>query len=212
MRTSLHLNDLELNALSNSLSNEAKVLYILHLCQEYTSASQKITIKNQHISALLNSKNALITRGRQITALLLELHDVGLITTDTPINHNRTMNNQSVSLPMRSNMPSTEHFAISVNWQPTNTDIEQLSALVGLIDATYTEEELGEFLAYWITRNEIQLTSFQWTQKLVTFLKKRRFHQPKHHEDTKHGHQYATPEAGLHGDDNVKNLVKKYNK
>ena len=213
MITSLHLSDLELDALQKNLSNEARVLYLLYLSKEFSPASQKVTIKNQRISALLNSSNnAIITRGRQINALLIELNAAGLIATEEPIDRDKTTNNQSVSLPLKKVAQSTEYFSIKVDWRPAKTDVEQLSTLVGLIDATYTNEELGEFIAYWITRDEIQMTSFQWTQKLVTFLKKRRLHTPKHHEDSKRGHQYATPKVGVHTDDKVKRFVEKYKK
>lgn len=213
MITSLRLSEPELDALQENLSNEARVLYLLYLCREFSPTSQKVTIKNQRISALLNgANNAVITRGRQITALLIELHAVGLIASEEPIDRNKTMNNQCVSLPLKKVTHSSDYFPIKIDWRPAKNDIEQLSALVGLIDATYTDEELGEFIAYWITRDEIQMTSFQWTQKLVTFLKKRRLRTPKHHEDSKQGHQYATPTVSVHTDDKVKRFVEKYKK
>ncbi len=212
MTTSQQLNNAEISALKENLSNEARVLYLLYFCQEYAPKSQKVTVKNQQIMALLNGKQNTITRGRQITSLLIELKDYGLISTDEPIDRSKTMNNQSVSLPLKTNVTTKEYFCLWARWRPDVNDIEQLSELVGLIDATYTEEEIGEFIAYWLTRNEIQLTSFQWTQKLVTYLKQRRLRKPKHHEDAKRGHQYATPESALHVDDNVKSLIAKYNK
>jgi DNA replication protein DnaT len=99
---------------------------------------------------------------------------------------------------------------MNVSWRPDADLFEQLCQLVGVIDKGYSADELGEYIAYWLGYPEKQFTDYQWTQKFVLNIKQRRQRLPVNKEQTKVGHQWITPQAGIEIDDNVKQLVEKY--
>ncbi|MFC4698785.1 DnaT-like ssDNA-binding domain-containing protein [Glaciecola siphonariae] len=211
------LNSLELAALSQAVSNEARVLYCLYLLPQSQSDDSKITIHNKDILALLNSTDKRISLGREISALFEELHHAGLIDIQGEHDFQKSLNRHRVTLllnkagkDLQDSDLHAQHQKISVSWRPDNHLFEQICALVGVIDLHFDAEELGEFIAYWLGRPESQHTPYQWTQKFVLHLKHRRIRKPISGEKSKVGHQWVETQAGIEFDDNVKKLVKKY--
>ncbi|MGQ8367306.1 DnaT-like ssDNA-binding domain-containing protein [Glaciecola sp. 1036] len=211
------MNSLEIEALQQPLSNEARTLYCVYLRPQWSINSQKITVKNKTILQLLNSKKETITLGRQISALFKELVDIGLVKFIENIEFSKSLNNQYIYLPL-AKVPKDDkhqnlhqqHGSMSISWRPDTESFTMLSDLVGLIDKEYSADELGEFIAYWLGRPEVTQTPYQWTQKFVLQLKHRRIKRPVHQEQTKAGHQWITPQAGIAFDENVEKLVNKY--
>jgi DNA replication protein DnaT len=75
----------------------------------------------------------------------------------------------------------------------------------------YSEQELGEFISYWLSRPESHFSQFQWTQKFVFNLKHKRLaHGVK--KVHKVGQQLVQVKAGIVADENAKKLVEKYSK
>jgi DNA replication protein DnaT len=68
---------------------------------------------------------------------------------------------------------------------------------------------LGEFVAYWMGRPQMQFSQFQWTQKFVFQLKQRRLANGIS-TSQKVGSQLVKPKASVEADDNAKKLVEKY--
>jgi DNA replication protein DnaT len=166
----------------------------------------------------LNSKEEVVTLGRQVNSLFKELDNVGLISINHDQSYKRSLNKQVIHLPLSISrdlfdISTDKHQSfvkMNVSWRPDADLFEQLCQLVGVIDKGYSADELGEYIAYWLGYPEKQFTDYQWTQKFVLNIKQRRQRLPVNKEQTKVGHQWITPQAGIEIDDNVKQLVEKY--
>lgn len=211
------MNPIELETLQTPLSNLARVVYCLYLRPQISQGSQKVTINNKHILSLLNNKKEVVSLGRQISAIFKELENLGLVHFEETIDFSKSVNQKELSLPL-SALPQSldnpqfhsEHKAMRVDWRPTEQVFTALCKLIGLIETTYSADELGEFIAYWLGRIDSQHTEYQWTQRLVIHLKQRRQRFPLAEQKTAKGHQYVTPSAGIVFDDNVAKLIEQY--
>lgn len=212
------MNSLELDALQLSMSNHARALYSIYLASKGNLTKGNVTLSYKDIMQFLNGKEEIVTLGRQVNSLLKELDNVGLIKINSEQSYKRSLNNQIIYLPLSvspeiSDITTDKHQSfvkMNVNWRPNAELFEQICQLVGVIDKGYSADELGEYIAYWLGYPEKQFTDYQWTQKFVLNIKQRRQRLPVNKEQTKVGHQWITPQAGLEIDDNVKQLVEKY--
>lgn len=212
------MNSLEIDALQLPMSNDARALYTVYLAPKAASSSGQLQLSYKDIIQFLNSKDEVLTLGRQVNSILKELDSVGLIKLNDDQSYKRSLNKQLITLPLSisqeiSGISTDKHQSfvkMSVSWRPDADLFEQICQLVGLIDKGYSADELGEYIAYWLGYPEKQFTDYQWTQKFVLNIKQRRQRQPVNKEQTKIGHQWITPQAGLEIDDNVKQLVEKY--
>ncbi|MDN4502286.1 DnaT-like ssDNA-binding domain-containing protein [Alteromonadaceae bacterium BrNp21-10] len=210
------LNQAELNALQQALSNEARVLYCLGLRPTVnTQSALSESLNYKALKALLNSKKDIISLGRQINTLIKELVDVGLVSYQGEQQEHLSHNGQQLLLPLLAtsdNKFQQLHLQWSpmlANWQPNQQLFNELATLVGLIEKEYSDSDVGEFIAYWLTRPESNFTLFQWTQKFVQQIKKQRLaygHKPLE----RIGNQLVSKKAGIEVDDNAKKLVEKY--
>lgn len=211
------MNALEIETLQTPLSNLARVLYCLYLRPQLVGNKTAILVNNQAVLALVNNKKTVINMGRQISTLFKELHKAGLIEVDPSTDFSKSLHNHKIRLPL-STLPQSlenpqfhsQHKSMRLDWRPVQPIFEDLCQLVGLIEKTYSADELGEYIAYWLGRIDTQCTEYQWTQKLVIHLKQRRQRLPLSEQKTKAGHQYVTPSAGIVFDDNVKQLINQY--
>ncbi|WP_412971092.1 DnaT-like ssDNA-binding domain-containing protein [Glaciecola sp. MF2-115] len=216
------MNSLELDALQLSMSNDARALYAIYLAPKANNATNQakgsVLLSYKDIMQFLNSKEEAFTLGRQVNSVLKELDNVGLIRIGEDQSFKRSLNKQVIHLPLSvskeiTDIATDKHQAfvkMNVSWRPDADLFEQICQLVGVIDKGYSADELGEYIAYWLGYPEKQFTDYQWTQKFVLNIKQRRQRQPVNKEQTKIGHQWITPQAGLEIDDNVKQLVEKY--
>ena len=206
----------ELIALKTRLSNEARALYCLILrptANHQTGATSELNYKE--IIALLNACEVKITLGRQVNKLIKELQQAGLVIIPESISIDKSLNKKRLSLPLltiqddqyqllhkqRSSMIST--------WTPDADLFKELAQLVGLIDKEFNNDDVGDFVAYWLGRPESQFSQFQWTQKFVTQVKQRRL--AKQTMPVKRvGSQLTTAKSGIEVDDNARKLVEKY--
>ena len=210
------LNQAELNALNQVLSNEARVLYCLALRPTANNQSGiSDTLNYKSLKALLNGKKDIISLGRQINALIKELVDVGLVSYQPDQQEHLSLNGQRLVLPLVATTDNNfQHLHLKwshmqTQWQPDQQLFNELATLVGIIEKDYSEHDVGEFVAYWLTRPESNFTLFQWTQKFVQHIKKKRLaygHKPQERV----GNQLVTKKAGIEVDDNAKKLVEKY--
>ncbi|MDT0594837.1 DnaT-like ssDNA-binding domain-containing protein [Glaciecola petra] len=215
------MNEFELEALKSPLSNVSRVLYCVYLRPQISEGKQQATINNKRILDLINSKKTVISLGRQISSLLKELKGVGLIKLEDNTDFSKSLHNKKVILPLTELPLSLEdpsmhnqYKSMKLDWRPIDKVFDDLCSLVGLIEKTFSAEELGEFIAYWLGRVDTQCTEYQWTQKLVIHLKQRRQRFPLSEQRAQHktaaGHQYVEPSAGIVFDDNVKLLIEQY--
>ncbi|MDC0601692.1 DnaT-like ssDNA-binding domain-containing protein [Aliiglaciecola sp.] len=212
------MNKTEQTALTQEISNEARVLYLLGLrplADNQTGLTSNLNYKQ--LIGLLNSTTKQFSLGRQINSLIKELVKHQLVDIDENESLERSFNGKQLLLPLlniKQDDYPTLHMqfqAMSADWQPHHRVFEDLAGLVGIIDKHFNQTELGEFIAYWMGRPEMQFSQFQWTQKFVFQLKQRRVAsgvKPKQ----KVGNQWVEPKAGVQADDNAKQLVAKYSK
>ncbi|GAC12677.1 DnaT-like ssDNA-binding domain-containing protein [Aliiglaciecola lipolytica] len=212
------MNSSEQAALTQELSNEARVLYLLGLrpiADEQTGLTAPLNYKQ--LIALLNSKTKEFTLGRQINALIKELVKLQLIEIEPDASLDKSFNQQRVRLPLinikQDDYPSLhlQWSGMTATWKPHKTVFEDLASLIGIIDKDYSHNELGEFIAYWMGRPELQFSQYQWTQKFVFQIKQKRVASGVKNVQ-KVGNQWVTPKAGVEADDNAKQLVAKYSK
>ncbi len=210
--------DAELAALASPISNSARVLYMLGLrptANRDTGATEPVQYKP--LLELLNGdgKSETFLRGRQINSLIRHLEDAGLINVPSTVDLSHSINGMSLVLPLlhasSDNFSSlhTSPTAMHTQWKPNDQLFTDLAVLVGIIDKTYDEHDVGEFIAYWLGKPHQQFTQYQWTQKFVNNLKQKRINSG-YTATTQIGTQTVKVEAGLEADDNAKALVEKY--
>lgn len=210
------MNQSELNALSQSISNDARVLYCLGLrpsADESKGLSKALNYK--HLLSLLNAKEKRYSLGRQLNELIKELLDVGLVALNQQTDFSKSFNGHALAMPLlitKQDDYAELHSvwnAMTIDWQPTKALFADLSQLVGIIDKEYSLDELGEFVAYWMGRPQVQFSQYQWTQKFVFQIKQRRLAKGISVLQ-KVGNQMVKPKASVEADDNAKKLVEKY--
>lgn len=209
----------ELNALTSSLSNESRVLYCLGLRPTVdlnTGLSQPLNYKL--LIQLLNGDNSStspFTRGQQINQLLGELEQAGLIALQDDMSLSLSLSSKRLLLPLcRSKQDNYTHLhrqftPIHGTWKPDPTLFEEMANLIGLINRDFNEEDIGEFVAYWLGRPDAVFSHFQWTQKFTYALKRKRTN-TDYTSTKKVGSQSVPVAPGIEADDNAKKLVEKY--
>ncbi|MCV2886528.1 DnaT-like ssDNA-binding domain-containing protein [Aestuariibacter sp. AA17] len=212
------MNQSELNALYRPISNDARVLYLLGLrpyAKKISGQSQPLNYKQ--LIELLNGQKPTYTLGRQVNQLIQELIDVGLLAVPDTQSLDTSFNGKQLLLPLLSGDPN-DYTAMHMDWQnmhpdwvPTPSLFEDIAQLVGIIDKHYEAAELGDFIAYWMGRPQMQFSQYQWTQKFVFHIKNKRQSGVVKHTNIA-GTQHYTPQAGLEVDDNARKLVEKYSK
>lgn len=214
----MQFNQAEQTALLQTLSNDARTLYMLGIkptANKKTGLSAPLNYKN--LLSLLNEKEQKFTLGRQINSLIKELLNTGLVKFEQEVELNHSFNGKTLVLPLTT-MKVDDYTKLHLNWtdmhldwQPNENLVADLAKLIGLIEYQYTDNELGDFIAYWLGRPEVQFSEYQWTQKFVFNLKKMRM--ANNFKGTqKVGQQMVKTKAGIIADDNAKNLVAKYSK
>jgi hypothetical protein len=212
----LAFNQTEQTALIQPISNDARILYVLGL-RPYANSVDGVTppLNYKHLLTLLNGKEEAYTLGRQINSLIKELLSVGLINFYQEVELSHSFNGKKLILPLMLILPDDyaklhlQWHTMSLNWSPNEKLVDDLSKLVGIIDCSYSGDELGDFIAYWLGRPESNFSQFQWTQKFVFNLKQKRLARGIKNVH-KVGTQIVSPKAAVVADENAKNLVAKY--
>ena len=212
----LAFNQTEQTALTQAISNDARVVYVLGL-RPYANGVDGVTppLNYKLLLSLLNTKEEKFTLGRQINSLIKELLNVGLVNFFQEVELNHSFNGKKLILPLMLTKPDDyaklhlQWHTMALDWSPDEKLLEDLAKLVGIIDCAYSGDELGDFIAYWLGRPESNFSPFQWTQKFVFNLKQKRLARGIK-TVRKVGTQMVSPKAGVVADENAKNLVAKY--
>ncbi|WP_260391538.1 DnaT-like ssDNA-binding domain-containing protein, partial [Aeromonas enteropelogenes] len=136
---------------------------------------------------------------RQLTELFDELMEAGLLQVEAQ-GESEHYHQCPFQLPLlaqkvRSPLPDRP-FQMHLQWRP-DEELPALARLCGVIDASYSEEDLGEFIAYWLGRPEVFDSQHQWMLKFIRALKTRRY--ARRQPTEVRGYQQVTPapaEAG----------------
>ena len=213
-----HLTHAEHSALQSPLSNECRVLYLLGLrptANSSTTATAPIDYKP--LLELLNgdNKDMPFQRGRQINSLLKQLEQMGLIALPDTLDLEHSVNGKHLLLPLIAEAASEfdqlhqKHLSMSTSWTPNKGLFNEMASLLGIIDKTYDENDIGEFVAYWLGRPSSVFSEFQWTQKFANNIKRKRL-ASGYAPTQKVGTQQVKVAAGIEADDNARKLVEKY--
>lgn len=173
-----------------TLSHPARSLYYLHLRRQadaqgyvvinYPVLGRALAVEDpRQIGGFSYQVNA-----SQLTALLQELLHAGLLRDPlaaAPVNYHGCQ----LLLPLLPHVSAALPLAASAvpmqaDWRP-GSQFGDLAKLCGLADSQYAEDELGEFIAYWLGRPEVYATDHQWMLKFIKKLKVRRYlrHEPE---------------------------------
>ncbi|MCC2616932.1 flavodoxin [Aestuariibacter halophilus] len=207
----------EREALQQPISNAARTLYLLGLRPDHDpSSGYSAPIHYKTLLTLVNDAHFQVKLGRDINELLGELITAGLVALNESQSLEQSLNGQQVMLPLAQSPKDAfqqthgNWHAMHREWQPEDSVFEDLATLVGLIDKAYSEHELGEFIAYWLGRPQMQFSPFQWTQKFVFQLRQKRLAYGAPRQQV--GLQTVTTQAGIEVDDNARQLMEKYRK
>jgi DNA replication protein DnaT len=102
--------------------------------------------------------------------------------------------------------------AMDFEWQPDIDSFMQLAQLIGLIDKTIDEADVGEFVAYWCGRSETLKTPYQWHLAFTQNMKRKRTAFGAGRKVERMGNQLVPKQARIEIDDNVRQLKEKYGK
>ncbi|MCW8108876.1 DnaT-like ssDNA-binding domain-containing protein [Alteromonas ponticola] len=208
----------EYHALCSPLANAARVLYCLGLrptTNATTATSEPLNYK--FLLALVNadSQDKPFTRGRQLNDLLKLLEQAGLIALPPTLSLESSLNGKVILLPLIQTKHDSfshlhrQHQAITMKWQPDEALFAEMATLLGLPDKHYDQDDINEFIAYWLGRPSTVLSHFQWTQKFVYSMRNKRFGRSdaKQQADLSNLVEVA---PSLEADDNTRKLVEKY--
>jgi hypothetical protein len=211
------MNKSELNALSTNISNDARALYCLGLrpsSNPITGLSQPLDYKA--LLNLLNSKEQTFTRGRQINSLLKELIAAKLVHLQEEDDIQRSLNGKSLLLTQRVEIEKIqnkdEKQALYKNWIPNDDTLDDIFALIGVIDKHYAQDELGDFIAYWLGQKQTKHTEYQWTQKFAQHIKRKRLANNTDVVKIIGTQEQTKAVSSIEVDDNARRLVAKYKK
>jgi hypothetical protein len=171
----------EINLLTENISNDARVLYCLGLRPFVDHVSgQTPPLNYKQLRSLLNSVDEKYHRGRQLNYLFKELHRVGLVGLDLKTSLDHSLNGKHVYLPMvilepnNLSLEATKRVKMDKSWLPDQSIFKDIAHLTGLVKPDYTQEELGEFVAYWMGRPDKEYSTYQWTQRFINNIKQQR--------------------------------------
>lgn len=210
----------EYHALTSSLSNDCRVLYCLGLrptANSTTGITEPVNYK--FLITLLNGNHQTeekYTRGQQINSILTELEQQGLIALQGNITLSESLSGQRLLLPLFCQNQNDythlhrQHTAIHGRWRPDPALFTDMADLLGLIDRDFNDEDIGEFVAYWLGRPDAVYSHFQWTQKFAYAMKRKRTATPSYTTTKKAGTQQVPIAPGIEADDNARKLVEKY--
>lgn len=215
------LTEAELTALQDTVSNSARALYCV-LLRPYSNPRTYITAPINYATCIqfLNNvpnqpeSETAYQRGRDINHLIAELIDVGLVTLPNHIAITESIHGVCLSLPLAKPQSAFDNLhsqrqTISLSWQPDVALFKQLSTLIGLNDTTYSQEEVGEFISFWLTRPNVVFSQFQWTQKFTYNIKQKRLSTGSVSALSRPPKSVAVAPA-VDADDNAQKLVAKY--
>ncbi|MGL4714710.1 MAG: DnaT-like ssDNA-binding domain-containing protein [Aeromonas sp.] len=174
----------EYSALAHpKLSHPARSLYTLQL-RRLVLEHQRAQLNYPELGRALAVVNpgepggfSFQVNARQLTELFDELMEAGLLQiaaqAESEHYHQCLFQLPLLTQKLRSPLPERP-FQMHLQWRP-DEELPALARLCGVIDASYNEEDLGEFIAYWLGRPEVFDSQHQWMLKFIRALKTRRY-------------------------------------
>ena len=116
----MQLNKAEQAALLQTLSNEARILYILGIkptADQTSGVTSPLNYKS--LLSILNTKEEKFTLGRQVNTLIKELLSVGLVCFQSDVELNNSFNGKILVLSLTT-MKVDEYSKLHLNWHTMN--------------------------------------------------------------------------------------------
>ena len=167
------------------LSHAARTLYILHLRRQAQQHNGYVHVSYPELGRALAVEDPTQPSGfsfqvnaSQLTRLFQELMEAGLLHLELAP-QDEHYHAAKFSLPQLLNLNSIQPLPqvaqpITPEWRPEQ-HFASLCQLCGLMESSYGEDELGEFIAYWLGRPEVFATPHQWMLKFIKALKAKRY-------------------------------------
>ena len=175
------MNPAEYNQLcSPRLSHAARTLYWLYL-RKQASEDSEVVVSYPELGRALAVEKPEAPNGfsfqvtaNQLTELFNELLAIGLISLQSSPQSGH-YHKAKFTLPLLMEevcqfpLPG-EAYPMTMGWRP-DRQFAALARLCGLQSPEYAEEELGEFIAYWLGQPEKYATTHQWMLRFIRTLK-----------------------------------------
>jgi hypothetical protein len=170
---------------SPRLSHAARTLYYLYLRRQ-ADQDGCVLISYPELGRAIAVEDPLVPGGFRfqvtasgLTELFNELISAGLLELQTSAQRTGHYHHSRMNLPLigskQTALPVPSGASpMTLDWRP-DREFETLSKLCGLRSAIYDEDELGEFIAYWLGYPEKYATAHQWMLKFIRTLKARRY-------------------------------------
>ncbi len=210
----------EYHALCSPMANAARVLYCIGLrptANTTTAASEPLNYKFLLTLVNADDPDQPFKRGRQLNSLLKTLEQAGLIALPSSLTFDSSLNGKVILLPLIQAKHDSfthlhrQHQAITMRWKPDDALFEEMAILLGLTNREYDQDDINEFIAYWLGRPSTVLSHFQWTQKFAYSLRNKRLGRAEFSSQTKSA-LAAEVAPSLEADDNTRKLVEKYSR
>ncbi|MEP4298639.1 MAG: flavodoxin, partial [Paraglaciecola sp.] len=126
----MQFNQAEQTALLQSLSNDARTLYMLGIKPTVNKKSGvSAPLNYKYLISLLNEKEQKFTLGRQINSLIKELLHIGLVKFEQEVEINRSFNGKTLVLPLTT-MKVDDYTKLHLNWTDMHVDWQPNQNLV----------------------------------------------------------------------------------
>ncbi|MGL4207634.1 MAG: DnaT-like ssDNA-binding domain-containing protein [Aeromonadaceae bacterium] len=167
------------------LSHAARTLYTLHLRRQAQQHNGYVQVSYPELGRALAVENPAYASGfsfqvnaSQLTRLFQELIEANLLQLEQAPQEEH-YHGARFRLPLLLSLSTVLPLPqaaqpMTPQWRP-EPDFATLCQLCGLMETAYGEDELGEFIAYWLGRPEVFATPHQWMLKFIKALKAKRY-------------------------------------
>lgn len=149
-------------------------------------------------------------RGRDINHLIQHLVNQGLVHSEHDLDSD--IDGQPITLVYdQPNSLVDTLKPCSVDWQPEPALFEQIARRAGVPVEQHSANARDNFINYWLSRPDVNLSEYAWTLKYVNFLKTHKQQKVGDHSSGSVGYQTGLrPKASINIDPATQALIRKY--
>lgn len=149
-------------------------------------------------------------RGRDINHLIQQLVTQGLVINENDLSSD--IDGQPITLVHdQPNSLVDSLKPCSADWQPEPTLFAQIAMRAGVSIQQHSITALNNFINYWLSRPDVNLSDYAWTLKYVNFLKTTNQQKVGDNSSAKVGYQAGVPpKASVNIDSATQALIEKY--
>ncbi len=167
------MNDNELRAIrTTTLSIPARLLYTAAIAPFAQNSYYVVDFAFLQSFLILDPQNP--PNSTTINGYIIELINIGLLTPLDPPQYDNYCDGMNMQLAL-ADSPKITNFAMyhmTLDWQP-NSQFEQTANRCGLYNASFTRNELNDFVVYWSGRDRM-CDNHGWNMAFIKYLKRSR--------------------------------------